>query len=243
VPGGAAGDRVDPVMQRLRRRGQPLRLPVLHRALDRRQLLLPHGQLHGGLRDGPVRLRLFHQLRRHLPDGQRPAAQRLAERALAVGRQHGRPQVLTASAGLELLALAVEQELPVQAAQTDLEGADGVDAAGKFGGGGTQGPDGAYVDKPLASHLEGTVKLEAEFGGECHSSGRAPPIVTVGARPADYFVFTGSAGRAGRRRGEVCRVFCSSLTARSSCGSRPSSNDLASFSTTMSGSTPWPSMV
>ena len=62
----------------------------------------------------------------------------------------------------------------------------------------------------------------------------------VGGVP--FSVRTGAAGRAGSG-GRVSRAFITSATARSSCGSRPASTDFGSFSTTMSGSTPWPSMI
>ncbi|PYQ67535.1 MAG: hypothetical protein DMF53_01560 [Acidobacteria bacterium] len=56
-------------------------------------------------------------------------------------------------------------------------------------------------------------------------------------------VRTGGAGRFGKAFGCSASCFITSATPRSSCGSRPSRTDLTSFSTTMSGSTPCPSMI
>ena len=58
-----------------------------------------------------------------------------------------------------------------------------------------------------------------------------------------HLVLTGSFGRFGRTIGSSSIARKISSTARSSCGSPPSMTDLGSFSTSMSGSTPWPSMI
>src|SRR5215475_692328 len=58
-----------------------------------------------------------------------------------------------------------------------------------------------------------------------------------------HLVLTGAGGRAGSAAGCAFRRLITSLTARSSCGSLPSMTDLGSFSTSMSGSTPWPSIT
>ena len=69
---------------------------------------------------------------------------------------------------------------------------------------------------------------------------------STGAHPAasrGYFSFTGSAGRLGHIVGLAFSCFISSDTARSNWGSWPSMTDWGSFSTTISGSTPCPSMI
>lgn len=75
--------------------------------------------------------------------------------------------------------------------------------------------------------------------GPCRSRPRRHPAGQLSSIPLKpYCVRTGSAGRDGRGLGSSRIMRRTSATARSSCGSRPASTAAASFSITISGSTP-----